>query len=1554
MFVKKKSLFLAVVLLLSVALLTVGSISAFAVSPSEYTVLNDNFEHLGYGFNALGNNELGSSTSLTTSKWIDESNSTGAVRGDAEKGVIVQGGEAVYTESAAELMEKFGLNASNSINASLPIKVLTLGLKTKFALNVDYSKTSAYEEAYYMYTYKAVTEQYWLDSTNGASPYALNSAFLTAVKSIDLSSSDSIDAFFNKYGTHMLTSYCKGGEIQLTASAINTSNEVILGSSSGLQAEVSANVEGVNASVAAARAIEVSFGKAANNSSVVSQAKWKTLGGEQTYIDSFSGKDITINDDAIKGWVDSLRQSNTLLPETTVWVPVWEVLPATAEYSAIKDALYTYYMEQANTSNSQFFSQFCTYRNKYTVSGYTYVSPTGYVAQYDSATAETAVAPGSTVAFHINSSEKLRFSVEGPASIDRNGVLLVNADAANDKQITAKVIINGSTAPLATFTVKKEGNNGTFAGGYGTEKRPYLIATPDQFNAIRTFGGRSNGSTYFLQTTTLDFSGKSTYFITNFAAHYDGNGYSIKNWVASSAGNSQVGMFANNTGEIKNLTLNACKITSATVSGTSMTVGLLCGINNGTIDNIVISNCKLLDCTVGSQDSDKDYTVHAGMFAGDNNEKGKITRCGVTGSEVRVKAQTQYHTADAYAAGIAGKNAGIIEDCYSRNNMLYAECRGKVTTFLGAWTGGSTGWAQVGGITAKLTGTGSMKRCLGYKNTISVKEALIFSWHPLLGSLVAENVNGGNVSNCYSEANDQLVGNSESSTVGMQKVGSITVSLVNAEDHWVSSAAGPVIRTYTSIQKAGNPQTDYVWGDLIDYRNLIVNGTMPTNGGSSSTKTPLAYYAVSDKKPSGANTTVTITGYGGLKTSYTVKAVEKTATEIKMEQLPKTMYFVNEPFDSAMATACVTYNDGSTEILGADQLSFEGFSSKTSGEKRITVKYGALQDTYAIEVVDIVPSELEVLTLPTKVLYYTGDSLSLAGLSLRLTKNNGETETVTNGFTASEFDSSKEGRQTITISYAGLTTELNVDVINLSVSSIAIATAPKKTGYFVGDEADLADTDGLSVKVTYNSGTTKTIDSGFAVTFPSMDSAGKKSVTVTYCGKETSYSIQVEAVKIVSIAVKNKPKTAYWVGDTFTTSGLSLTAGYNNGTTKEIWSGFTAKVDGYDEGVAPQFAATGELNVKVFYIENDVRVSTTYTVTVSPIELIGIEMSKTPTKRIYKTGERFSDAGMVLLAVYNNKTVEEVSPDYCTYDFSTAGEKEVGIWYSGMETTLSVTVKNPDYIMVTKAPAKVDYYVGDTVDLTGMEVSAYYFDGTSEKITNYKTVVPELNDTGNAVVLVSYGDLNASVSLHVTEDPTRPEIVIVPQTGNVFAGREVRVKIQLKNNPGVASLQLKVSYDSNLTLTKIEYNSEIGGQAQQPESLSANPVTLNWINGIADSEGDFVFATLTFMVSDDAQIASTAVINATYNPDSVYNIAEENITFKVQSGMVSVAEYLPGDINGDGSVNNKDATRLFQYLSDWEVEVNALALDVNGDGSVNNKDFSRLFQYLSDWNVEIH
>ena len=63
---------------------------------------------------------------------------------------------------------------------------------------------------------------------------------------------------------------------------------------------------------------------------------------------------------------------------------------------------------------------------------------------------------------------------------------------------------------------------------------------------------------------------------------------------------------------------------------------------------------------------------------------------------------------------------------------------------------------------------------------------------------------------------------------------------------------------------------------------------------------------------------------------------------------------------------------------------------------------------------------------------------------------------------------------------------------------------------------------------------------------------------------------------------------------------------------------------------------------------------------------------------------------------------------------------------------------------------------------------------------------------------------------------------------------------------------------------------------------------------------------------------------------------------------------LPGDLNGDGKLNNRDVTRLMQYLAGWDVALSGGEPDLNGDGKVNNKDVTRLMQYLADWDVALN
>ena len=196
--------------------------------------------------------------------------------------------------------------------------------------------------------------------------------------------------------------------------------------------------------------------------------------------------------------------------------------------------------------------------------------------------------------------------------------------------------------------------------------------------------------------------------------------------------------------------------------------------------------------------------------------------------------------------------------------------------------------------------------------------------------------------------------------------------------------------------------------------------------------------------------------------------------------------------------------------------------------------------------------------------------------------------------------------------------------------------------------------------------------------------------------------------------------------------------------------------------------------------------------------------------------------------------------------------------------------------------------------------------------------------------------------------------LFVVDDASAVPGGTMRVNVRLENNPGIAMMRLKISYDSSvLDLEQVNYNTEIGGTATQP-TIYDGYVTLLWYNDSENVEGDWIFATLTFTVKDTAPVGSVSDIVLTYDAEEVCDIEENNIVFSIDNGSATVLDHVPGDINGDDGLTSKDLLRLARYFAGWDVEVNENALDINGDGNVNSKDLLRLARYLAGWDVEIY
>ena len=186
-------------------------------------------------------------------------------------------------------------------------------------------------------------------------------------------------------------------------------------------------------------------------------------------------------------------------------------------------------------------------------------------------------------------------------------------------------------------------------------------------------------------------------------------------------------------------------------------------------------------------------------------------------------------------------------------------------------------------------------------------------------------------------------------------------------------------------------------------------------------------------------------------------------------------------------------------------------------------------------------------------------------------------------------------------------------------------------------------------------------------------------------------------------------------------------------------------------------------------------------------------------------------------------------------------------------------------------------------------------------------------------------------------------------------GKQVKVAVSLKNNPGIASMSLKIDYDANiLKLVNVEDCGVLGSQVHSPD-LGAS-YYLNWENDAATENftANGNIAILTFEILEDSDLGTTPV-NVSYDYDNydIYNVNVERIRFKLLDGNIEVSKILLGDVNNDGEVNNYDRLLLTRWLAKWsevlEKGINETAADVNCDGKVNNLDRLILIRHLAHW-----
>lgn len=137
-------------------------------------------------------------------------------------------------------------------------------------------------------------------------------------------------------------------------------------------------------------------------------------------------------------------------------------------------------------------------------------------------------------------------------------------------------------------------------------------------------------------------------------------------------------------------------------------------------------------------------------------------------------------------------------------------------------------------------------------------------------------------------------------------------------------------------------------------------------------------------------------------------------------------------------------------------------------------------------------------------------------------------------------------------------------------------------------------------------------------------------------------------------------------------------------------------------------------------------------------EYIPIKISVTtpPTKTTYFEGETLDLSGLVVSLIATNGSAIDITSE-CVFSPSngtilTTLNTNVSISYHYIRdditfnATLPITVNEilPTQITVTTPPTKTEYIVGETIDLTGMVITASYTNGTTADVTSSCTYVP--------------------------------------------------------------------------------------------------------------------------------------------------------------------------------------------------------------------------------------
>ena len=494
-----------------------------------------------------------------------------------------------------------------------------------------------------------------------------------------------------------------------------------------------------------------------------------------------------------------------------------------------------------------------------------------------------------------------------------------------------------------------------------------------------------------------------------------------------------------------------------------------------------------------------------------------------------------------------------------------------------------------------------------------------------------------------------------------------------------------------------------------------------------------------------AGSSYIVVKFGGKETTFTVNVTEVKAVSMDVTYTKGTV-FVGASLDTLKGsiTVKITYNDGNIDE------DFKGYvlegDLSTAGEKTVKVKYGELEKSITVTVSDITVTGIDITFSQNGTVIFEGSNIDILRdmLTVKVTYSNGDVEEDYKGYTLTG-DLSVSGSVTVTVNCGDESDTFTVEVTAITLEEI---TAEFKQGsnaiYPSFDINGLKEW--LTVNAIYNDTTKNKTLRDEEYTLSGTLEAGTSTITVTYEGKETTFTVNVSEVSLDRIEV------TFEQGESVIYESAPLDTLKQYMSVKAIYSDKSEKT--LEES---EYNVTGTLSVSstILVVEFSGKTATIMSgVTVTKVEAVSMEVT-------YTEGAVFAGASLDTLrpnitvkVTYNDGSVNEDFKDYTLEgSLDIEGETVVTVKYLELEKDITVTVSD---IRITDIEVAFTQsgtiFEGSDIEILKdmLTVKVTYSNGDVDEDYKGYTLTGDLTTVGTVSMTVTLGDISKNFDVEVT------------------------------------------------------------------------------------------------------------------------------------------------------------------------------------------------------------